>query len=274
MPCIRAVRKQSRKTKSTRVSQALVVDIGNTSVSAAVADVEKGRLLRKIRVPLSASRNEVRDILRKLLQSRACRPSRAVLAAVVPADVWRQELERALGSPALEVGPKLRLGFSLGAYPKPGTIGPDRLADAAAAIRRFGAPAVTVNCGTATVLNAVDAKGLFLGGMILPGAPLFLDYLSERTARLPRLRWREESSGVAVIGRSTVQAMRAGSVFGFAGMLEAAIQQTCQALGENKVPVCVTGGYSGGLAGQLALPVFFDQDLTLLGLCRIFALNI
>lgn len=252
---------------------ALVLDIGNTSASAALADIGRGRLLRKIRVPSTAPRSGIRDALSSLLKGCGYPPSHAVLAAVVPADGWRRELRRVLGFQSLEVGAKLRMGFSLGGYPKPNTIGPDRLADAAAAVWRFGAPVITVNCGTATVLNVIDGKGVFAGGMILPGAPLFLEYLSERTARLPRLCWRGASSGVPSVGRSTAQAMRAGAVFGFAGMVEAAIRQARLALGEKKTSVCVTGGYSGRLAGQLPFHVFVDRDLTLLGLCRILSLN-
>jgi type III pantothenate kinase len=194
---------------------------------------------------------------------------------VVPAAtvLWRAELARVIGAPVLEVGPGLDLGFRLGSYPRPATIGPDRLADAAAAVWRHGAPVVTVNCGTATVVNVVDGRGIFLGGMILPGAPLFLEYLAARTALLPALRWRPMPRRLPGAGRSTEAAMRLGAAVGFAGMVEAAVAHARRALGRPGAPVRLAGGYADRLAGRLGPNVHADADMTLAGLWRIHMLN-
>lgn len=88
-------------------------------------------------------------------------------------------------------------------YPRPETIGPDRLANAVAAAH-FGAQTVVVDFGTAVTFDVVDRKGRYVGGIIAPGLSAMTDYLHEKTALLPRIRIREIKSP---IGKSTEEAM-------------------------------------------------------------------
>jgi type III pantothenate kinase len=78
-------------------------------------------------------------------------------------------------------------------YPKPNSIGPDRLANAVAARRRFGAPVVVVDFGTAVTFDVVDARGNYVGGIIAPGLAAMTDYLHEKTALLPKIQIRESN---------------------------------------------------------------------------------
>src|SRR5205814_3055404 len=115
----------------------------------------------------------------------------------------------------LELGPKTLREIGTD-YPRPNTIGPDRLANALAAYHRFGAPVVVVDFGTAVTFDVVDRAGNYIGGIIAPGLAAMTDYLHEKTALLPTIRIREIKS---VIGRSTEQAMLVGAVHGYRGLI-------------------------------------------------------
>ena len=107
-------------------------------------------------------------------------------------------------------------------YPKPDSIGPDRLANAVAARKRFGAPVVVVDFGTAVTFDVVNSKGDYDGGVIAPGLAAMTDYLHEKTALLPRIKIREIKT---VIGKSTEQAMLIGAVHGYRGLVRELIAE-------------------------------------------------
>jgi type III pantothenate kinase len=101
-------------------------------------------------------------------------------------------------------------------YPRPETIGPDRLANAMAARARFGAPVVVLDFGTAVTLDVVNRRGDYTGGVIAPGLSAMTDYLHEKTALLPPIHIREVRRA---IGRSTEEAMLVGAVHGYRGLI-------------------------------------------------------
>jgi type III pantothenate kinase len=109
------------------------------------------------------------------------------------------------------VSHKITLGVGID-YPKPETIGADRLANAAAAVALYGSPAIVVDFGTAVTFDVISAAGDYAGGVIAPGLNAMTDYLHNRTALLPRVSLREPHRA---IGRSTVEAMRSGAIHGY-----------------------------------------------------------
>jgi type III pantothenate kinase len=148
-------------------------------------------------------------------------------------------------------------------YPRPETIGPDRLANAVAARRRFGAPVVVLDFGTAVTFDVVDARGCYIGGIIAPGLSAMTDYLHERTALLPRIRIREVRRA---IGRSTEEAMVIGAVHGYRGLVRELLAELQRELGRRRLPVVATGGYADLIARELPEITVVDPALTLEGL--------
>lgn len=148
-------------------------------------------------------------------------------------------------------------------YPKPKTIGPDRLANAVAARRRFGAPVVVVDFGTAVTFDVVDRKGNYVGGIIAPGLAAMTNYLHEKTALLPQIRIREVKSS---IGKSTEHAMLVGAVHGYRGLVRELIVQLKRELRVKKLPVVATGGYAKLIAAKLPEISAVEPGLTLEGL--------
>ena len=147
-------------------------------------------------------------------------------------------------------------------YPKPKTIGADRLADAAGAVSRYGAPVLVMDFGTALTAAVVTRDGVWRGGVIAPGFPLMRDYLFERTAKLPRMRL---GSGKAPkIGRSTEEAMRFGALVGYRGM----VREIAGVLARNfkeDFRLVATGGFAKWVLSGLEMPFTIDQTLTLYG---------
>lgn len=163
---------------------------------------------------------------------------------------------------SLVLSPRTLSGVGI-KYPKPGTIGPDRLANAVAVKRRFGAPAVVVDFGTAVTFDVVDRAGDYVGGIIAPGLAAMTEYLHEKTALLPRIRIREER---AVIGKNTKQAMLIGAVHGYRGLVRELIARLKAELNSSRLPVVATGGYAKLISTGMPEITAVEPLLTLEGL--------
>ena len=147
-------------------------------------------------------------------------------------------------------------------YPKPETIGADRLADAAGAVSRYGAPVLVMDFGTALTAAVVTKDRVWRGGVIAPGFPLMRDYLFERTAKLPRMKI---GSGKAPkIGRSTEEAMRFGALVGYRGMVREIVAELRKNF-KCDFKLVATGGFAKWVLRDLDLPFTVDPTLTLYG---------
>ena len=147
-------------------------------------------------------------------------------------------------------------------YPKPETIGADRLCDAAAAVSRYGAPVLVMDFGTALTAAIVTRDRVWRGGVIAPGFPLMRDYLFERTAKLPRM---EMGTGKAPkIGRSTEEAMRFGALVGYRGMVREIVAELKKNF-KTDFKLVATGGFAKWVLRDLDLPFVIDPTLTLYG---------
>jgi type III pantothenate kinase len=172
--------------------------------------------------------------------------------------------------PVLRVTAKLKLGVGID-YPKPATIGADRLANAAAAWARFGGPVVVVDFGTAVSFDVVSAEGKYVGGVIAPGLEAMTHYLHTRTALLPEISLIEPPSA---IGKNTKHAMLSGAVHGYRGLVREILREVGDEMGKpRKLAVVATGGYAELIAAKLPEIRKVVPELTLDGLRIIGTLN-
>jgi len=195
----------------------------------------------------------------------------AALCSVVPraTPLARSTANRLWKLDCLELTPQTIRGVGID-YPKPDTIGPDRLANAVAVYHRFGAPAVVVDFGTAVTFDVVDRAGNYVGGIIAPGLAAMTDYLHERSALLPRIRIRDIKT---VIGKSTEQAMLVGAVHGYRGFIRELLVELKAELKARRLPVVATGGYAKLIAAKLPEITAIDPNLTLEGLRLVWLAN-
>ena len=243
-----------------------LLDIGNTHTHIGLADSR--RVLRQADVPTrqwraGAARSTAARFLNKAPMTGA------ILCSVVPAvtPVVAAFLRTEFGLACLELTARTVRGVGID-YPKPKTIGPDRLANAVAVKHHFGAPAVVVDFGTAVTFDVVDAKGNYAGGIIAPGLNAMTDYLHEKTALLPRIRIREVS---AVVGKNTQEAMLIGAVKGYRGLIRELVGELKRALRRRRLPVVATGGCARLISAKLPEITAVEPLLTLEGLRLVWA---
>ncbi len=165
---------------------------------------------------------------------------------------------------------KLKLGVEID-YPNRQSIGADRLANAAAVTALYGFPAIVVDFGTAVTFDIVSEHQAYIGGVIAPGLEAMTNFLYRRTALLPKLSLKEPRRA---IGKSTIQAMLSGAVFGYRGLVREILAQVrAEQFPHKKVHVVATGGYSRLIAQRLPEVDMVHPNLTLEGLRIVANLN-
>ena len=181
----------------------------------------------------------------------------------------RRMSERYLGFEAVVVETGIKTGMPI-LYENPREVGADRIADAVAAFDLFSGPTIVIDFGTATTFEAISAKGEYLGGAIVPGIDISLDALFGRAAALRRVELVEPRS---VIGRTTVESMQSGAVYGYTSMVDGMVARFEKELGA-ETEVVATGGLSGLIAPLSTTITHHEPWLTLHGLSLIYEKNI
>ena len=151
----------------------------------------------------------------------------------------------------------------------PKTTGSDMIVDAVAAIREYPAPLIIIDMGTATTMSVVDQAGNYIGGVILPGVRVSLDSLSGKTAQLPFISLEIPSR---VIGKNTIDCMRAGIMYGNAATLDGIIDRMEEELG-SKTTVIATGGLAKFITPLCRHEIIYDDALLLKGLLILYEKN-
>ncbi|MHB1538302.1 MAG: type III pantothenate kinase [Solirubrobacteraceae bacterium] len=251
----------------------LVVDVGNTQTHFGLCDGERLVEHWRFATVRVSSADELGAALRSLLDLRGYGfgdVDRSIVSSTVPQlePEWEQMAARYLGQPMLTVGPGLKTGLAI-RYDNPREVGADRLVNAVALRARFGGPAVCVDFGTATTFDVLSASGDYVGGALMTGIEISLDALSERGARLPKV---ELAPPRVVLAKNTIDAIRSGVVFGYAGAVDAILRRLFDELGA-RARVVATGGLA-----KLVVPFTDELDevdelLTLTGLRLLHDLN-
>lgn len=238
----------------------LLLDIGNTNTHVGLADFHGVAKLGHLRTKSWFSQSFPLPLRRFVGRHRL---HGAALCSVVPraTPLVRRAVARLWDLACVEVGPATipEIGID---YPRPKTIGPDRLANAVAAHHRFGAPVVAIDFGTAVTFDVVDRSANFIGGIIAPGLAALTDYLHEKTALLPRIQLREIER---TVGKSTTEAMLVGVIHGYRGLVRELIGRLRKELKADRLPVVATGGDGEFMASQLPEITAVDPRLTLEG---------
>jgi len=179
----------------------------------------------------------------------------------------RQMASRWFEVPTVVLEPGVKSGMPI-LYDNPKEVGADRIANAVGAYDLFGGPCVVVDLGTATTFDAISGSGEYLGGAITPGVAISLDALFANAAALRRVELVEPRS---VIGKSTVESIQSGALYGFAGQVDGLCRRFSTVLGEPTV--VATGGLSELIAPYAEAIDYVEPWLTLHGLRIIYERN-
>jgi type III pantothenate kinase len=250
----------------------LVADVGNTQTH--LGTFEGAELVEHWRFATvrTSTADELGAVLRSLLALRGLSFAdldASIVSSTVPQlrPEWSEMATRYLGHPMQVVGPGMRTGMSI-RYDNPREIGPDRLVNAVAAYERVQGACVVVDFGTAVTHDVVSANAEYLGGVIFPGVEISLEALTERAAALPKIDLTEPRG---VIGKTTVDAIRSGVLYGFAGMVDGILERLEDELGEARA--IATGGLAGAIVPYCRRIDEVDDLLTLTGLRLIWERN-
>jgi type III pantothenate kinase len=239
----------------------LLIDNSNSFTKFALSSREALGPTRRIRTR-EINANSLRSSL------RGWKFARVVVCSVVPekAEFIADKLS---GLEIHQVTYRSKLGVGID-YPKPKTIGADRLANAASAVSFYGAPCVVVDFGTAVTFDILGPEMKYIGGVIAPGLESMTDYLHQRTALLPKISLLEPPGP---IGKSTKHAMLAGAVYGYRGLVREILTEIRQELAVKRLKVVATGGYAELIATGVSEISCVHDHLTLEGLRLIGRLN-
>ena len=245
----------------------LAVDVGNTQTHFGAYEGEELLEHWRFATVRQSTADELGAALRNLLELRGygfADLKSSIVSSTVPQlePEWTEMAGRYLGHEMLAVGPGTKTGMAI-RYDNPREIGADRLVNAVAIRERFGeSAAVCVDFGTATTFDVVSGEGEYLGGALMTGIEISLEALSERGARLPKVDLAPPKS---VIGKNTIDAIRSGVVFGYAGAIDAILRRLYDELGE-RTEVIATGGLARLVVPYTEEIEQIDDLLTLTGL--------
>ncbi len=254
----------------------LVVDVGNTQTHFGViapgsTEVEEHWRFATVREStsdeLGAKLSNLLALRRMEFQDISC----SIVSSTVPqlSYHWISMARRYLGHEMLRVSPSIKTGMPI-RIDNPHEVGADRLVNSVAAYERVRSTCVIVDFRTAITYDAVSAAGEYIGGLITPGAEISIDALYERAAKLPKV---ELGAPRSLIGKSTVDAIRSGIVYGFAGQVEGIVRRLRIELGAD-IFVIATGGLARALVPYIHETIDeVDDMLTLTGLRLIWERN-
>lgn len=254
----------------------LTIDVGNTQLFAGLFD--KDDLVFRFRKTsgVHCSSDEYGLFLIQVLRENGVDPKlvkHIVIGSVVPG-VMHSLVASCIKYFAIEplvLHSKIKTGLSI-KYNSPQSVGADIIATAVASVNLFPNKNIAIfDFGTATTCAIINKKKEFLGGLIVPGLRLSMQALEQNTAKLPAVEIKVPNK---IIGESTIESIQAGLYCSALGLVKEVISHLKEQYFVND-EVMIIG--TGGIVKLFESVDIFDvieQDLVLLGLKKVFELNI
>lgn len=252
----------------------LAVDIGNTNIKIGAWDNDKLVFVSRLQTNTLKTHDEYAINLLDIFRLNDCNSSQfdgAIISSVVPplSLPLRDAVSAALHTGRVYlVSPGLKTGLNI-KIDNPAALGADIVCCAAAATVKYPLPCLIASLGTATVISIIDAEGAYIGSSIAPGVQISIEALAEKTAQLPHISL--DSPG-RIIGANTVEAMKSGSVYGTACMLDGMFRRIKREIG-GSAAVVACGGLSRFIIEHCEEEIIFDDTLVLEGLKIIYEKN-
>lgn len=259
----------------------LVIDIGNTNTVIGIYDKENLKARFRVATDLKSTSDQLVATLFNMFMIHDIKVTDindSIISCVVP-DVlynWESANRKLLNKEAKIVEYDTYTGITID-YENPSEVGADRIVDAVAAHSKYGGPCVVVDMGTAITVDVVTSDARYLGGVIAPGIKIAQDGLFGKTAKLPKIELKQPTTAIT---ESTTDAINAGIVIGYIGMIDKLIEtiedEIFDRLGISKseINVIATGGFSELISQSSKYINTIEPDLMLEGLRIIYERNL
>ena len=251
----------------------LAIDIGNTNIVLGCMEHDRILVEARMATDLLKTSDQYCVELKNLLNLYEIDPKSVegvIISSVVPPvlNSCKTAVRKLTGKTPMIVGPGIKTGLNI-QMENPAQIGSDLIVAAVAALSRFKPPLIIVDMGTATTMTVIDREARVLGGAIIPGVGISLEALANGTSQLPHISLDAPKK---CISTDTVEAMRSGSVYGTAAMLDGMIERMEAELGE-PAAVIATGGLGGCIIPYCRREITYDKNLLLNGLWALYQKN-
>ena len=252
----------------------LVVDIGNTNITLGVFDNDERKMIARMATLVNKTADQYAVELIQILNIYDVSKEDidgCIVSSVVP--VVTNAIKKALSlikvKKTLFVGPGVKTGLDI-KIDNPAQLGADLVVGAVAAIKLYKMPCIILDLGTATTLSVLDKNGAFLGGPICAGVGISLEALTSKTSQLPQISVETPKS---VIGKNSVDSMKAGLVLGSACMIDGLIERVENEIGK-VATVVATGGLASEVVKNCKKDIIINDNLLLDGLKAIYEKNV
>ncbi len=252
----------------------LILDVGNTNIKVGIYNDDKLAFMARLSTDRFKTKDEYTVQLYsvfKVYKVSAKDITGAVIGCVVPQIT--QHLADAIKTIAnvspIIVGPGVKTGLNI-KLKNPAVAGADLVASSVAAIELYKSPSIVISLGTATTISVIDKDKSMIGGLLMPGIGISLNALSEKAALLPSISLEAPKK---MIGQTTEDCMKSGSVLANAAMIDAVCDRIEEELGQ-KCSVVATGGLAQTIIPSCKRDVVLNDELILLGLKSIYNKNI
>ena len=251
----------------------LAIDIGNTNIVIGCIENDKITCEARIATVISCFSVQYGVEIKTMLEAYGCRiedVEDCIISSVVPPvfNAVRSGVYKITERQPMVVGHGLKTGLDI-RMDNPSQVGSDRIVIAVAALAKRQPPLILIDMGTATTVEVIEPKNMYLGGVIMPGARLSLDALTNNTAQLPGINLDRPGR---IIAKNTVDSMRSGIMYGTAAMLDGVIDRMEEELGHPST-IVATGGVAPYVTPLCRHKIALERDLLLQGLNVIYKMN-
>ncbi|MBP7733592.1 MAG: type III pantothenate kinase [Caldisericia bacterium] len=252
----------------------LVVDCGNSNIKFGIFNGDANMHTNfRISTDYSKTADEYFVLIKSLLVNFNIEIEAiggAIISSVVPPvlPMLERAVGKIIGKRPLGVYPGIKTGIGIQTE-NPKEVGSDLICLAVGATDRHQVPAIIVSFGTATAFVAVSSKNEIVGASIAPGLLSATESLSLKTAKLPEIKLAKPKTS---LGRNTIESMRSGIVFGFAGLVDRVVDEMTKEMGETPV-IIGTGGLLSIMSTVPNCIQKYDPFLSLFGLKALYDKN-
>ncbi|MDE6020844.1 MAG: type III pantothenate kinase [Ruminococcus sp.] len=252
----------------------LAIDIGNTNIVIGCFQDDKIIFVERISTNQKGTALEFAVSFKSVLEIYGLKSrdiEGSILSSVVPSitGIVKQAVEKITQKNCMVVGPGIKTGLKI-VIDNPAQLGSDMAIGAVAALNQSNGPLALIDMGTATTVSVINDKNEFIGGMIMPGAAISMDALYDKTAQLPKIAFEPPKKK---IGSNTIDCMKSGMIYGFAGSIDGLLDHIEEEL-KMPVPAIATGGLAEVIVPHCRhKDIIIDDTLLLKGMRIIYLKN-